>query len=91
MLFVDGDKKSYPSYLRLGFPLLQPGGLLIADDAFAHGDFGAESDPDADPQRETRAVRAYAGAVGRSPQLFSAFVATEAGLLVRRKKHPDDR
>ncbi|MDX2757251.1 O-methyltransferase [Streptomyces europaeiscabiei] len=91
MLFIDGDKKSYPSYLKVGFPLVEPGGLLVADDAFAHGDFGAESDPDAGPDREARAIRTYAGAVGRSPLLFSAFVATESGLLVSRKKHPDDR
>lgn len=37
MIFIDADKKSYPDYLKACFPLLRPGGLLVADDAFAQG------------------------------------------------------
>ncbi|MFD9002374.1 O-methyltransferase [Streptomyces sp. NPDC059582] len=43
MLFIDADKKSYTRYLKYGFPLLEPGGLLVADDVLARGDYSAES------------------------------------------------
>ncbi|GAA2794764.1 class I SAM-dependent methyltransferase [Kitasatospora paracochleata] len=86
LVFIDGDKKSYPQYLKHCYPLLEPGGLLIADDAFAHGDFSPEQADGADPDREAHAIRTYARAVGRSPNLFSAFVGTEHGLLVSVKE-----
>jgi caffeoyl-CoA O-methyltransferase len=63
MLFIDADKKSYPTYLKHAFPLLEPGGLLIADDAFADGDFRAESESDVDSDE----VRGIPGCSRRSP------------------------
>ncbi|MEV8327646.1 O-methyltransferase [Kitasatospora sp. NPDC056731] len=85
LVFIDGDKKSYPAYLKAVYPLLEPGGLVIADDAFAEGDFSAESEASADPEREARAIHTYNRAVCRSPRLFSAFIGTENGLLVSYK------
>jgi predicted O-methyltransferase YrrM len=55
MIFIDADKASYPDYLKLSYPLLERGGLLIADDAFAQGDYSHEAgrDDQADlPERE---------------------------------------
>ncbi|WP_405590124.1 O-methyltransferase [Streptomyces sp. NBC_01190] len=86
MVFIDADKKSYPAYLRLVYPLLAPGGLLVADDAFAQGDFTVERQSDAETDAETKAIRAYTHAVGRSPRLFSAFAGTENGLLISYKE-----
>ncbi|MBB4981698.1 MULTISPECIES: O-methyltransferase [Streptomyces] len=83
MLFIDADKKSYPTYLKLGFPLLEPGGLLVADDAFAQGDFGHESGGDG--EAESAAIHTYCRAVGRSPLLFSAFAGSGTGLLISRR------
>jgi len=85
MVFIDADKKSYPAYLKAAYPLLEPGGLLVADDAFAQGDFSAESEPGAEPERETKAIHTYNSAVCRSPRLFSAFIGTENGLMVSYK------
>ncbi len=89
MLFIDADKKSYATYLKYGFPLLEPGGLLVADDAFARGDYSGESEADAAADREVKGILTYARAVGRSPRLFSAFVGTTNGLLVSYRE-PDD-
>lgn len=86
MLFIDADKKGYPNYLKLGFPLLEHGGLLVADDAFAQGDFSGESEDGADEDRERKGLLTYCRAVGRSPLLFSAFIGTENGLLVSVKE-----
>jgi predicted O-methyltransferase YrrM len=86
MIFIDADKKSYPQYLKAAFPLLEPGGLLVADDAFAVGDFTGESSGDADADREAQAIRSYARAAGKSPRLFSAFIGTDSGLMVSVKQ-----
>ncbi|MET9730312.1 O-methyltransferase [Streptomyces sp. NPDC006458] len=86
LVFIDADKKAYPDYLGHCYPLLEPGGLLIADDAFAQGDFTAERAEGSDEDREARAIHRYNRAVGRSARLFSAFVGTENGLLVSVKE-----
>ncbi|WP_326821665.1 O-methyltransferase [Streptosporangium sp. NBC_01756] len=85
MIFIDADKKSYPDYLKACFPLLRPGGLLVADDAFAQGDFSAESEAGAPPDREFRAINTYNRAVMRSNRLFSALVGTKNGLMISYK------
>lgn len=38
MIFLDGDKERYAEYFDLLEPRLSPGGLLITDDVFFHGD-----------------------------------------------------
>ncbi|MBM7771681.1 putative O-methyltransferase YrrM [Actinokineospora baliensis] len=85
MVFIDADKKSYPQYLKACFPLLRPGGLLVADDVAPGGDFSGESQPGVDPDREAAAIDTYVRAVGRGARLFSAFVGTGHGLLVSYK------
>ena len=84
MIFIDADKKSYPRYLATSFPLLEPGGLLVADDAFAQGDFSGESE-DGRGVEELRGIHTYNRAVGASSRLFSAFIGTRNGLLVSYK------
>jgi predicted O-methyltransferase YrrM len=85
MIFIDADKKSYPRYLAASFPLLEPGGLLVADDAFALGDFTGESADGGDGAKELAAIHSYNRAVGKSARLFSAFIGTRNGLLVSSK------
>jgi caffeoyl-CoA O-methyltransferase len=86
MIFIDADKRNYPNYLKLCFPLLKSGGILVADDAFATGDFSSEVHDGGDGGTEVKAINTYNRAVGKSPQLFSAFVGTNNGLLVSYKK-----
>lgn len=81
MIFIDADKAAYPEYLKLCFPLLRPGGLLIADDAYATGDFSTE-----DGEASEGAIHTYNRAISRSPLLFSAFIGTNNGLLVSYKR-----
>lgn len=38
LAFIDGDKGRYLDYLRMVDPLVRPGGLVIVDDVFFHGD-----------------------------------------------------
>ncbi|MBC6446011.1 O-methyltransferase [Actinokineospora xionganensis] len=84
LIFIDADKRSYVDYLKLAFPLLESGGLLVADDAFAVGDFGGERVA-GDDDAEAAAIRTYVAAVARSPHLFSCFAGTESGLIISIK------
>jgi predicted O-methyltransferase YrrM len=86
LIFIDADKINYPKYLKLCFPLLQEGGVLVADDAFAQGDFSGEAQDEGDGGTEIKAINTYNRAVGKSTRLFSAFVGTNNGLLVSYKK-----
>lgn len=85
MFFIDGDKRAYPTYLARCFGLLRRGGLLVADDAYASGDYSPDHGHDGSAAADRHGIETYARAVGRSPRLFSAFVGTETGLLVSRK------
>jgi predicted O-methyltransferase YrrM len=82
MVFIDADKEDYPEYLRLCYPALARGGLLVADDALALGDYSAETGGDS----AAAGIAKYNLAVARSPNLFSAFVGTDNGLLISYKK-----
>lgn len=86
IIFIDADKRSYPDYLKLCFPLLARGGLLVADDAFVQGDFSHEAADHGDGSAEIKAIKAYNRAAVRSPRLFSAFIGTNNGLLVSYKR-----
>lgn len=85
LLFIDADKRSYPQYLKLCFGLVRSGGLLLADDAFAQGDYGPERAPGSPPDAEVRAITTYNRAVMRSPRLLSAFIGTNTGLMASYK------
>jgi predicted O-methyltransferase YrrM len=80
LIFIDGKKGEYPLYLKLCVPLLRIGGLLIADDAFADGNFDHE--PDGDEAAAVVGIQKYTGYVCRSPKLFSAFIGTDSGMVV---------
>ncbi|MEU5761280.1 O-methyltransferase [Nocardia sp. NPDC047648] len=85
VIFIDGEKKSYPTYLEHAFRIVRPGGLLIADDAYAAGDYRSESDGDDDAQQRS-GIHAYNAAVGRSPCLYSALLGTTNGMMVSVKQ-----
>jgi caffeoyl-CoA O-methyltransferase len=85
LLFIDADKKSYPTYLKHGFPLVEEGGLIIADDAFAIGDFTSEVANGLDDRQQKQGILTYARAAGRSPRLYSAFIGTASGMMLSQK------
>lgn len=82
MVFIDGDKRAYPTYLKHAIRILAPGGVLVADDAYA--DYG-ETTNDVFDAAERAGVHTYNLAVGRSPQLFSALLGTRNGMLASVK------
>jgi caffeoyl-CoA O-methyltransferase len=85
LVFVDADKASYPTYLKLAFPRLRPGGVLAADDVFGTGNYSHESAWSNDVSEIEPGIRTYVLAASRSPLLFSTFVGTRYGLMISRK------
>jgi caffeoyl-CoA O-methyltransferase len=85
MFFIDADKKNYPNYLQICFPLLRNGGIILADDCFAIGNFSGEAVDGQGGHTEVRAINTYNKAVLGSGKLFSAFIGTEHGMLLSIK------
>ena len=82
MIFIDGGKADYPEYLKLAYPLLRSGGILIADDAHGEGDYSSESSQNSASQ----GIMKYLVEVSKDPSLFSTMIPTKHGLLVSRKE-----
>ena len=76
--FLDADKGSYPLYLEECLRIVRPGGLILADNAFA---FGQLLDPNAS-DREVPAVRAFNEIMAKESRLHSVIVPIGDGLWV---------
>jgi len=80
--FLDADKASYPLYLEECLRIVRPGGLIMADNAFA---FGQLFDPVA-TDREVPAVRAFNEVMAKEARLHSIIVPIGDGLWVGVKR-----
>ncbi|HYE99866.1 MAG TPA: O-methyltransferase [Planctomycetota bacterium] len=81
-IFLDADKAGYPDYLREGLRIVRPGGLVMADNAFAFGELlaSAPRDPEVD------AVRRFNDLVAATPGLHAVIVPIGDGLWVARRR-----
>jgi predicted O-methyltransferase YrrM len=77
-VFLDADKTGYPGYLRESLRILRPGGLVMADNAFAFGQLFDERPTD----REVPAVRAFNEVMAGEASLQSVIVPLGDGLWV---------
>jgi len=76
--FLDADKSGYPFYLGECMRIVRPGGLIMADNAFA---FGQLLDPNP-TDREVGAVRAFNDLIAKQPGLQACIVPVGDGLWV---------
>lgn len=76
--FLDADKGSYPLYLEECLRIVRPGGLIMADNAFA---FGQLLDP-RPTDREVPAVKAFNEVMAKESRLHSIIVPIGDGLWV---------
>ncbi len=77
-VFLDADKPSYPLYLREALRILHRGGLLLADNALAHGELF-------DPQPTSQgaiAMKAFNEIIAKERALHSVIVPLGDGLWV---------
>ena len=84
LCFVDADKRSYVAYLDWAAEHLRPGGVLLADNAFA---FGGIADPGDDPElREaSRHLRAFAERLVSCGRFRATVLPTAEGLALAVK------
>jgi predicted O-methyltransferase YrrM len=77
-VFLDADKERYAVYLEECLRIVRPGGLIMADNAFAFGELlNGECD-----RPEVQAVRAFNDRMAREPRLKGIIVPLGDGLWV---------
>jgi len=80
--FLDADKPSYPGYLRECLRIVRPGGLIMADNAFAFGELFSEHPT----QESVSAVRRFNDVIASEKALHSVIVPIGDGLWVGVKR-----
>lgn len=82
VVFLDADKPSYPRYLGEALRILHPGGLLLADNALAHG----ELFEDATTNASAIAMKAFNEVIAKERALQSIIVPLGDGIWVGVKR-----
>lgn len=77
-MFLDADKGSYPLYLEHALRIVRPGGLVLADNAFAFGELFAAQPKD----REVGAVKAFNEVMAKESRVHGIIVPIGDGLWV---------
>jgi caffeoyl-CoA O-methyltransferase len=81
-VFLDADKSGYPEYLTQAMRFVRPGGLVMADNAFAFGQLFDEQPTDP----EVGAVRAFNDHIPSIPNLHAVIIPIGDGVWVGVKK-----
>jgi caffeoyl-CoA O-methyltransferase len=82
LVFIDADKVSYGEYYKLVLPRLAPGGLIIADNVFFHGQV-LEKEIQG---KNARAIQAFNEMVEKDESVEKVLLTIRDGLLCIRKK-----
>jgi caffeoyl-CoA O-methyltransferase len=80
MVFIDADKANYARYYDQAFPLLRPGGLVVADNALWSG---SVLDPKTD---DARAIAAFNDKVASDHRVEKVLLTVRDGMLLARKR-----
>ncbi len=83
MAFVDGDKRRYADYYEMIFPLLEPGGYVVADNTLWGGHV-LEPPPRDDAQ--TRGIMDFNDKVAADSRVEKVILPLRDGLTLIRKK-----
>lgn len=81
-IFLDADKHRYPYYLTECWRLLQPGGVLVADNILWGGHVVSEQ-----PSTRAQAVDAFNKAAAQLPDAIAVCLPLRDGVMVLRKAH----
>ena len=82
MVFMDADKRQYPEYYDLLFPLVRPGGYILADNTLWDGHV-VENDHQDDPQ--TASIIRFNDIVASDPRVEKVIIPLRDGLTLIRK------
>lgn len=82
LIFIDADKRQYPSYYLAAKRLLTAGGYIIADNTLWDGHV---ADPDYDRDHQTRGVREFNDMVASDEDVEKVIIPLRDGLTLIRK------
>jgi len=83
LVFIDADKKNYPTYLEQILPKLKPGGVILSDNVLWSGKVVEELKPD---DLDTKALLEYNQLLNEHPQLETVLLPIRDGLTISRKR-----
>lgn len=84
LIFIDADKREYSAYYDLVFPLLRPGGFILADNTLWDGHI---IDPAYDRDKQTIALREFNQQIADDPRVSQVILPVRDGLTIIYK-HP---
>ena len=82
LVFIDADKREYAKYLDLIYPLVAPGGWILADNTLWDGHI---IDPAYDRDKQTLGLRAFNDKVAADPRLEQVILPLRDGLTLIHK------
>lgn len=80
LAYVDGNKRDYRAYYRMLMPMMEPGGLIIADNTLWAGKV---ANPDAH-DAQTRGLREFNDIVAADPRVQTVMLPLRDGLTLVR-------
>lgn len=83
LVFIDADKREYCAYLDLVYPLVKPGGWILADNVLWDGHI---VDPAYDKDKQTLGLRAFNEKVRQDDRLEKVILPLRDGLTIIQKK-----
>ena len=83
LVFIDADKESYVRYFELVYPLVPPGGYILADNTLW---YGRVIRPGADSDRETAGIVKYNTFVKEHSGIDHVLLPLRDGIMIARKK-----
>ena len=81
LAFIDADKRRYSDYFKMVFPLIKPGGYIIADNTLWDGHV-TES---CEHSSQTRGIMDFNGMVAERPDAEVAMIPVRDGMTIIRK------
>lgn len=82
LVFIDADKTGYIGYYEMVVPQLRPGGLILADNVFFHGQVLEEPVSG----KNAKAIQAFNEHVQQDPRTEQVLVTLRDGILMIKKK-----
>ena len=81
LVFIDADKENYVNYYNLVFDKVRPGGIIIADNTFWHGNVLTT-----DRGKETLGIKTFNEMIKKDQRIEKVMLTLRDGLLIIRKK-----
>ncbi len=81
LVFIDADKKNYPTYLELILPKLKSGSVILSDNVLWSGKV---VEPVSEKDEDTQALIVYNQLVNNHPQLETVLLPIRDGLSISR-------